>query len=71
VVPHVNDKAPTACRSGGTMAHVGFPYPGSLTGAPRLAFEPVVERYSDCTVHGPGPLKLISYFSKLNQICKL
>jgi hypothetical protein len=24
-----------------------------------------------CTVHGPSPLNLISYFSKLNRICKL
>jgi hypothetical protein len=42
VVPHVGDKAPTACQSGSTMAHAGFLCPRSLTGGPRSTFEPVV-----------------------------
>jgi hypothetical protein len=41
VVSHVGNKTPAACRSGSTMMRAGFPYPKSLMGGLRSAFEPV------------------------------
>jgi hypothetical protein len=42
-------------------------------GGPYLAFERwhESEAISGHTIHGPSPLNLISYFSKMNQICRL
>jgi hypothetical protein len=41
VVSHVGNKTPAACRSGSTTMRAGFPYPKSLMGGLRSAFEPV------------------------------
>jgi hypothetical protein len=60
-------------RTGRATAHVGFPCFGSLTGGPQSGFElqHESETVSGQTVHQPGPLPQFSYFSKLNQVCKL
>jgi hypothetical protein len=57
VALHIGDQALAACRSGSTMARAGFPYPGSLTGGPRSAFELVARVRkvfgSHCSWHDP------------------
>jgi hypothetical protein len=40
VVPHVSDQTPASSRTGGAMAHAGFPCFESLMGGPWSGFEP-------------------------------
>jgi hypothetical protein len=55
------------------MMRAGFLCSRMLTGGPRLGFEWWRESktVSGRSAHGPGPLHLIFYFSKLNRVFKL
>jgi hypothetical protein len=73
VVPHVGDQTPTSSQTSRAKCVSGFPCSESLMGGPRSAFDRwhKTEEVSGRTVTRPSPLNLISYFAKVNQICKL
>jgi hypothetical protein len=54
VVPHVGVRTLEACWTSWTTVHVGFPYPGSLTGGPRSGLQIGM----GCKVHRFGPLTI-------------